>query len=362
MPILLILLTLIFMWVVFQRKRSHYDYYSPLDMDDFERKRMRVYTQDLEGIHFPLTISDQIAEEKLISFNPKHSKFFINHPKLLEQGNSETIYDLNQIHERFIVDTGKLVLIETWADAIDWYTVPTIAKARHIFAKTVKRKFCTLLRLRSRVHFGPIRSDPLEFDQKKNILIWRGGPSGTGFHNKYESRLFKPSREEALRRWALNPETQTELDLGLTEKWQYQDFQKYIKPEKTITDMLQYKYILSIEGNDVATNLKWAMASNSVVLMPQPHVESWFAESLLKPYVHYVPVRNDFSDLYTQKKWCDAHPEKCKEIIRNAQAFVQPFRNHERDYYLCFKVLQRYLHCVNFVTTVKDIEKQKKLN
>jgi hypothetical protein len=112
--------------------------------------------------------------------------------------------------------------------------------------------------------------------------------------------------------------------------------------------MFQYKYLLSIEGNDVATNLKWAMASNSVVLMPKPCVESWFAESLLKPYVHYVPIKDDFSDLYTQKQWCDKNPDKCKTIIRQANAFVRPFRNIERDYYLSFQVIQRYMDLVHF--------------
>ena len=33
------------------------------------------------------------------------------------------------------------------------------------------------------------------------------------------------------------------------------------------------RYALSLEGNDVATNLKWLLASNSVVVMPSPTME-----------------------------------------------------------------------------------------
>jgi hypothetical protein len=52
--------------------------------------------------------------------------------------------------------------------------------------------------------------------------------------------------------------------------------------------------------------------------------------------------------LYTQKQWCDKNPDKCKTIIRQANAFVRPFRNIERDYYLSFQVIQRYMDLVHF--------------
>lgn len=320
------------------------DFYSPMDLDDFERKRMDVY---MGGLTSPQVIRLRDTRE-LVSFDPKHPWFIEKHPAFLQHKNSESIYDLLQIHERFVVEQRKVVKVATWADSIDWFDTPTLAKARHVHAKTLTKQYCVLLRLRSRIHFTPIREDRTAFDQKKSAVIWRGGPSGPGFHNRYESHLSKPSREVCLQKWCHNAETSKEIDVGLTKKWQYQDFHRYVKSELTIQEMMQYKYLLSIEGNDVATNLKWALASQSVVLMPKPHVESWFAETLLEPYVHYVPLKNDFSDLYTQKKWCDKHPEKCKEIIRRANAFVQPFRNIERDYYLSFKVLQRYMQLVTF--------------
>jgi hypothetical protein len=325
------------------------DFYSPMDLDDFERKRMRVYLGGLDAPQLVRLSANDPAVRELISFDPKHPWFVAQHPAYLEHKNAESIYDLMQIYERFVVEKTQLVKVAAWADSIDWHTIPTVAKARHIYAKTVTKRHCVLLRLRSRIHFGPIRDDTVPFDQKKNVVIWRGGPSGPGFRNTYETRLTKPSREVCLQKWCHRSDTQQEIDVGLTKKWQYENFKHYVKSELSITEFFQYKYLLSIEGNDVATNLKWALASNSVVLMPAPHVESWFVESLLKPYVHYVPVKNDFSDLYTQKQWCDKHPERCTEIIRQANAFVRPFRNVERDYYLSFRVLQRYMQWVRIV-------------
>lgn len=323
---------------------SSIDHFSPMDLDDLERKRFQIYSHGLEhGQVIQITATDPDIHE-IISFDTKHKFFFERHDGLLRRHqNSETVYDLKEIHRRFMVDSRKLVKIATWADSITWHKRPTLAKARHREAQSLQKPYCGLLRLRSRMHFAPIQHDSIPFDQKKNIVLWRGGPSGPGFENQYEPEFLKPSREDCLRRWCRNPATQHEIDVGLTKKWRYQKYQQYVKNDMTIKKMMEYKYLLSIEGNDVATNLKWIMASNSVVLMPKPRVESWFAESLLEPYVHYVPVKDDFSDILHQKLWCDQHPEKCKKIVKRAQAFVQPFRNEERDYYLSFRVLQYYM-------------------
>jgi hypothetical protein len=49
--------------------------------------------------------------------------------------------------------------------------------------------------------------------------------------------------------------------------------------------LLEYKGIIMIEGNDVASGLKWALLSQSVVLMPPPKHTSWAMEELLEPWI-----------------------------------------------------------------------------
>ena len=94
-------------------------------------------------------------------------------------------------------------------------------------------------------------------------------------------------------------------------------------------EMMAYRYIVSVEGNDVATNLKWAMASNSVVMMPRPRVETFFAEGSLKEYVHYVPIKDDCSDLVDQVLWCESRFDKCKSIAEAATLYAKKFRDVE---------------------------------
>ena len=38
------------------------------------------------------------------------------------------------------------------------------------------------------------------------------------------------------------------------------------------------------------------MSSNSVCVMPKPKYESWFMEGKLEDGVHYIEVKDDFSD------------------------------------------------------------------
>lgn len=61
--------------------------------------------------------------------------------------------------------------------------------------------------------------------------------------------------------------------------------------QKTIREHLDYKFIMAIEGNDVASNLKWVMSSNSLAVMPRPTCETWFMEGTLIPDYHYIEVR-----------------------------------------------------------------------
>jgi hypothetical protein len=82
-----------------------------------------------------------------------------------------------------------------------------------------------------------------------------------------------------------------------------------------------------VEGNDVATNLKWALASNSVVLMPPPRVETFFGEGLLRPYVHYIPLRPDTSDLEDKVRYCEAHLSQCEAVAREGRRYVTRYKD-----------------------------------
>lgn len=93
----------------------------------------------------------------------------------------------------------------------------------------------------------------------------------------------------------------------------------------------KYKYIIYIEGNSAAYRLAWMLNTNSVVLMVESKYKLWF-EHLLNPYEHYIPVKNDFSDLAKVIEWCKLNDNKCKEISKNANSFCKKYLNENYIY------------------------------
>lgn len=116
----------------------------------------------------------------------------------------------------------------------------------------------------------------------------------------------------------------------------------------TKEQQLKYKFIFSVEGNDVATNLKWIMSSNSLCFMLKPKYETWFMEGTLIPDFHYVLIDDDFSNIKAKYDFYLSHPDEALKIIKQAQAYVEPFKDVDRQFALGRHVIQRYAsHVLN---------------
>lgn len=95
-------------------------------------------------------------------------------------------------------------------------------------------------------------------------------------------------------------------------------------------------------GKDVATNLKWIMASNSLCFMPRPEFETWFMEGILKPGIHYVEIRQDYSDLEEKLNYYIKHTDEALKIIRNANSHVARFFDPDLEDLIMLRVLSQY--------------------
>ena len=99
-----------------------------------------------------------------------------------------------------------------------------------------------------------------------------------------------------------------------------------LRERLTIEEQLNYKFILCLEGNDVASNLKWVMSSQSLAVMPVPKYETWFMEGTLIPNYHYVLIKDDYSDLEERMEYYIKHTDEAREIIKNAHHFIEQFK------------------------------------
>jgi hypothetical protein len=80
---------------------------------------------------------------------------------------------------------------------------------------------------------------------------------------------------------------------------------------------LNYKYVISIDGW-VSSWLRGPMIllSGSVPIIVETEYTPLYFEAWI-PWIHYVPVKNDLSDLITQIKWLIKNDDKAKEIAEN---------------------------------------------
>lgn len=198
-------------------------------------------------------------------------------------------------------------------------TVPSFVKSRPLSRNNHTSILLNLDKIR---HFIKVE-DTLSFAQKKDQIIWRGGA-----HQSHRIRFFEKHFTNPL------------CDLGQTNT---DKNTQWIRERMTIRQQLQYKFILSLEGNDVASNLKWAMSSNSLVVMPQPKFETWFMEGRLQPGVHYALIKDDYSDLDFQLNYYLTHPQAAEQIIANAHQFVAQFSDPALENTIAIAVVNRYL-------------------
>ena len=119
------------------------------------------------------------------------------------------------------------------------------------------------------------------------------------------------------------------------------------KKKASLDTHLKHKFILCIEGNDVASNLKWVMSSNSVAVMPKPKYESWFMEGKLIPNYHYILIKDDYSDLEEKLNYYKKNTDELKRIAKNANQYTNQFRDINKEKLISLLVMEKFFKLSN---------------
>jgi hypothetical protein len=165
----------------------------------------------------------------------------------------------------------------------------------------------------------------IDWEQKKDVAVWRGSSTGVGTNRHTNQRL----------KIAYMAMTEESLDAGIT-RWNTR-----IRTSETMTgyrtinnrglklvdpisfsDQARYKYIVHINGHVSAYRLGAELGLGSVILKVESEYSLWF-ESHLKPWVHYVPVKNDLSDLISQIDWLRKNDKRAMQIASNGVRFFE---------------------------------------
>lgn len=262
-----------------------------------------------------------------------------------------------------------------WAegDVLSAMTVPTFTKSR----PTAPGGYGVLLPLNWRRHFQPlVRARQLEqgmalpFASRKSTAVWRGASTGKSCDPATNPRL------QLMLRWggARSPF----IDVGFSvlaqcfgpDKWYRQprhaqrqrskqrldppwgsNVSKLLRAKTSnmdMRDLMQFRYIVVVEGNDVASSLPWVLHTDSVPLMAPPTIEAWLLHGDLVPWQHYVPLRHDFADLEERVRWLEGHQVEAERIARAGREYTAPFGDPRRDVAVASEVIRAYLGKVRF--------------
>ena len=128
------------------------------------------------------------------------------------------------------------------------------------------------------------------YADKSDTVFWRGRASGTGLRRcLIDATIDKKGYDISL--------TSTYKHLLLDKRRPFIGLPERVlaRPHITINEQLMYKYLVVVDGNNVPSNCDWVFASGCTpILLSEYH---FLLMDYAKPWVHYVPVSLDCSDL-----------------------------------------------------------------
>jgi len=174
--------------------------------------------------------------------------------------------------------------------------------------------------------------DLISFYDKINKVHFRGSATGAALKTNIDK--YKSNRLLIIEKWVDNHEW---VDIGLINKpieiktspLYETRIKRLIKDVIPLKDCMAHKYQLCIEGNDVSSSFSWALACNCVPLHPYPFRNvTWFMNGLI-PFVHFIPLNIDASNLHEMYMWCENNQDKCAQIAANGKEHMKKFHDIE---------------------------------
>lgn len=181
-------------------------------------------------------------------------------------------------------------------------------------------------------------SQKYDWDNKVEKIFWRGLTTGDitkqPFSPRYNLTSFDKLPRLTIALFSkLFPElidAKFSYYIGDLKHDDHQEFKKIMDELNLISyqyvneeDHLRYKYLASIDGNTAAwKRVPWILASNSVLIKQETDVVQWFYPAI-KPYVHYIPMNDNLTDIFVQLEWMKKNDSLVRNVSLKAQKFIK---------------------------------------
>ena len=172
-------------------------------------------------------------------------------------------------------------------------------------------------------HYFP-HANVIPWAERDPSLCWRGGCSGANYINK--DGLAKSLRINFVEKLFDYPNTG---NVRLSNWWSCGKNidPKYFAERIDYTTFLKYKIFFIVDGNVIASNHMWGFATGCVPFLIS-NGTCWF-NHLIEPYIHYIPVNYDLSNLIEQIEYIAKNDNIAKSIASAAFQFSKEFFSSE---------------------------------
>jgi hypothetical protein len=313
------------------------------------RHNMRMYCEDIEQLLIPAWNHLRLADQSSGDVPP---------PTLIQFGDNKQSHVFKDVHVPHIKKFRSAALEPQ--DLVDvtpegCYSSSKEAGIRKVLntAHGNDRFQPIVWKLATDRHFkklGDVYRYDTQWSHKKDMAVFRG--QLTGSREGYFKHLTDDENCQNMKRCLLvyNHANSSLIDAKLTSTRErlpdVLNGVELLAGKVKINVLLEYKGLIMIEGNDVASGLKWALLSQSVVLMPNPKHTSWCMEELLEPWVHYVPLDDFATNVEEMMQWVVDHDEEAQRIAERATLWMEDMVFHpdaaQDDRLIQEEILRRY--------------------
>ena len=110
----------------------------------------------------------------------------------------------------------------------------------------------------------------------------------------------------------------------------------FLKEKIPMNEQIKYKYIINIDGHSKPNRTSYLLQCGSLMLMVESRYVigniCWYLD-LLKPFIHYIPIKYDLSDLEEKILWCKNNDDQCELIVKNAEKLYNDYLTKEKILY-----------------------------
>ena len=172
---------------------------------------------------------------------------------------------------------------------------------------------------------------------KENKMYWRGSTTGNSYNTLEE--LNSLDRIKICKKYKNTKDIDMKISRIIQNGINKKEIQEYLTKERIFGNEVSenkfknYKYYPDIPGNSLAWGTITKYLAGSLIFKAE-HDNKLYYYKLLKPWVHYIPVNNDFSDLEEKLIWSKSNISKSLEIAYSGYLIILAYLKNINTHFI----------------------------